>query len=82
MDELTERIQNVSQQNELLRVEHWSRNVVKQFCALNSNPNRCDFVLLLPEPNELIVDPLKLLCELFGAVTWTCGACLLSIFEV
>ena len=47
-----------------MRVEEWRSRVVKQFGALDSDPNAGDLVLTIPKLRHLLVKSLELLCEL------------------
>jgi hypothetical protein len=59
-------VQDVRQQDELLRIKQRCVYIVEELGALNGDSHAGDFVLLLPELGHLLVETLELLREILG----------------
>jgi len=59
-------IQDICEQDEFLRVEQRSVDIVEELGALDGDTHACNLVFLLPELFHLLVEALKLLSEILG----------------
>ena len=64
--QLSKLIEDICEQDELLRVEEWCGHIVQQLGAHDSDSDTADLVLLIPELREFLVDALELLGDLLG----------------
>jgi hypothetical protein len=61
---ISEGIQDICEQNELLRVENRRSDIIEELGALDCNSNASNFVVLVPELIQLFIQSLQLVREL------------------
>lgn len=72
-----EMIQDIGQQNELLRIEERGIHIIEKLSALNCNSHASNLVFFIPELGHLLVKSFQLLSEVFSAdkSTMSSGCC-------